>query len=157
MKVDQAVYNGYQQFCNFSVIYFFDTETIILRNVYTGWSGVIFALPIAFFSFGWFYTMCLFLFIFALYVYVVPYTTLEFRPLNSTTNGEDVTVILVFIILRVGPLWEIWGSATNQLGGPFPIIFIFSTLIYLNLFFSSSFCDPVKPGANCLLCPPLPS
>jgi hypothetical protein len=36
MKVDQAVYNGYQQFCNLSV---FDTETIILRNVYTGWSG----------------------------------------------------------------------------------------------------------------------
>jgi hypothetical protein len=34
-------------------------------------------------------------------------------------------------------------------------IFIFST--YLNLFFSSSFCDPVKSGANCLLCPPLPS
>ena len=48
--------------------------------------------------------MCLFLFIFALYVYVVPYTTIEFRPLNSTANGEDVTVILVFIILRAGPL-----------------------------------------------------
>jgi hypothetical protein len=162
MKVDQAVYNGYQQFCNFSVTYFFDTGTISLRNVYTGWSGVIFALPIAFF-FLWGILHYVFIFVYfcTICLRIVPYTTLEFRPLNSTANGEDVTVILVYM----ASLRNL-GVRDKSTWASFPIIFIFSTLIYLylfflpmylNLFFSSSFCDPVKSGANCLLCPPLPS